>query len=113
MGNPLSVRLREIFQNKNEESWWQRVKENGRAFFAVRGAKVCAVGGAGAFDLLEAGPVPGRRQKQAASLLLHSLAIGILFSLGGLVKMPPQERRLLGPESFLAPPLESLLFGET
>jgi hypothetical protein len=68
MGNSLSVRLRGIFQNKKEESWWERVTENARAFFALRGARTFAHGGLGAFELLEQGPAPGTRQRQAGSL---------------------------------------------
>jgi len=90
MGNSLSVRLRGIFQNKKEESWWERVTENARAFFALRGTRAFVHGGAGAFDLLEAGPAPGTRQRQAGSLVVHAVVIGVLLFLGGRApKNPP------------------------
>jgi len=83
MGNSLSVRLRGIFQNKREESWWERVAENARAFVALRGTGAFAHGGAGAFDLLEQGAAQGTRQRQAGSLALHAVAIAVLLLLSG------------------------------
>jgi periplasmic protein TonB len=79
MGNSLSVRLHSVLQNSNEDSWLNRVKDNARAFFDLR--KVAIPGGAGAFDLLEERPEPGTRQRQASSLLLHVVVIGILLLL--------------------------------
>ena len=92
MGNSLSVRLREIFQNKNEESWLGRVRQNAQAFFELRRMPALAHGGAGAFDLLDARPTPGTRKRQAASLLVHGAVIGILLFLGrqaGKIDLPP------------------------
>jgi TonB family protein len=89
MGNSLSVRLCGIFQNKKEESWWERVTENARAFFRLRGTRAFPHGGAGGFDLLEARPVPGTRRRQAASLLVHGVVVaGLLFLGGSVVKRP-------------------------
>lgn len=85
MDNSLSVRLRRIFQNKKEESWLERVTENARAFFALRGTRALAHGGAGAFDLLEGRPAPGTRQRQAGSLVVHAVVIAALFWAGGHV----------------------------
>jgi len=79
MGSSLSVRLRGIFQNKKEESWWERVTENARAFVALRGTRAFARRGAGAFDLLEAGPAPGTRQRQAGSLVVHAVVVAMLL----------------------------------
>jgi len=92
MGNSLSVRLRGIFQDKREESWWERVAENARAFLALRGTGAFAHGGAGAFDLLEARPAPGARRRQAASILVHAAVIGGLLLLGPVVRHPPGDR---------------------
>ncbi len=92
MGNSLSVRLRGIFQNKREESWWQRVTENARAFVALRGTRAFAHGGAGAFDLLEQGAAPGTRQRQAGSLALHAVAIATLLLLSG--RLPNEAPRV-------------------
>ncbi|HWY42585.1 MAG TPA: energy transducer TonB [Candidatus Sulfotelmatobacter sp.] len=89
MGNSLSVRVRSVFQNSNEESWLSRVKDNARAFFDLR--RVAMPGGAGAFDLLDAKPEPGARRRQAASALVHALVIGALLLLGrqAVDKLPP------------------------
>jgi len=94
MGNSLSVRLRGIFQNKREESWWERVTENARAFVALRGTRAFAHGGAGAFDLLEARPAPGARRRQAASILVHAAVVGGLLLLGPIVRRPPEDRNV-------------------
>ncbi len=109
MGNSPSVRPRNNFQNKNDESWWRRVQENARAFFALRGVKPCPAGEAGAFDLLEAKPAPGTRQRQAVSMLLHGSAIAILLLLGGL-KTPLSRPRLPNGPTLLSPPLKDLQF---
>ena len=90
MGNSLSVRLHGTFQNKREESWWERVAENARAFVALRGTGAFAHSGAGAFDLLDARPEPGTRRRQAASILVHAAVIGGLLLLGS-VPSPPGE----------------------
>ena len=89
MGNSLSVRVRSVFQNSNEESWLSRVKDNARAFFDLR--RVAMPGGAGAFDLLDAMPEPGARRRQAVSALVHALVIGALLLLGrqAVDKLPP------------------------
>ena len=115
MGDSFSVRLGGNFQNKNEEGWWERVNGNARVFFLLRGAKVCAAGGVGAFDLLDAGPAPGTEQRQAASLVLHGLIIGILLLVGGhIAKTPPGGYKPPnGSGPLLFPPLRSFLFGET
>jgi len=110
MGNSLSVRLRGIFQDKREESWWERVTENARAFFASRGTRASAHGGSGAFDLLEARPEPGTRRRQAASLAVHATVIGGLLLLGPVVRHTPEDRNppaqggsiLMPPERFLS-----------
>src|SRR3989440_5492154 len=91
MGNSLSVRLRGIFQDKREESWWERVAENARAFVALRGTRAFAHGGAGAFDLLDARPEPSTRRRQAASILVHGAVIGGLLLLGSVPRHPPRE----------------------
>jgi protein TonB len=86
------VRLREIFQSKNDESWLGRVRQNARAFFELRRMPALAHGGAGAFDLLDARPEPGTRKRQAVSLLVHGAVIGILLLLGrqaGKIDLPP------------------------
>jgi protein TonB len=82
MGNSLSVRLRGIFQNKTEESWVARVKENARAFFELRGPAALAHGGAGAFDLIDERLEPGALRRRAASLLVHAVVIGVVLLLG-------------------------------
>jgi TonB family protein len=82
MGNSLSVRLREVFQSKNEESWWSRVRQNAQAFFELPRVPVLAHGAAGAFDLLDARPEPGTRKRQAVSLLVHGAVVGALLLLG-------------------------------
>ncbi len=84
MGDSLSVRFSRIFQTTSEESWIARVRQNARAFLELRGVAL-AHGGAGAFDLLEGRPAPGRRQRQAGSLVVHAVAIGILLWGGGRV----------------------------
>src|SRR5579859_587927 len=108
MGNSLSVRLCGIFQNKKEESWWERVTENARAFFALRGTRAFAHGGAGAFDLLEQGPAPGARQRQAGSLVVHAVAILALLWAGGHVAnrptKPPQIKDGHEPFVYSGPP---------
>jgi protein TonB len=93
MGNSLSMRLRGIFQNKKEESWWERVTENARAFFVLRGARAFVHEGAGAFNLLEVGPAPGTRQRQAGSLVVHAVVIAALLWAAGHPNGPlrPQE----------------------
>ena len=83
MGNFFSVRPAKVFQITKEESWIERVKQNARAFFELRGAPVLAHGGSGAFDLLEGRTEPGRRKRQAGSIVVHAVAIGILLWLGG------------------------------
>jgi len=95
MGNSLSVRLRSVFQNSNEDSWFSRVKDNARAFFDLR--RVAMPGGAGAFDLLEERPGPGTRRRQAASLAVHALVIGALVVAGrpGVDRLRPA-REILG-----------------
>lgn len=111
MGNPLSVRPCGNFQNKDEEGWWGRVKENARVFFRLRGAKVCAVGGVGAFDLLDRGLAPGTRQRQAVSILLHGVAIAALLLAGS--KVVPFDRNGLSKVAIgdgkLPLPLDRLL----
>ena len=89
MGNSLSVRVRSVFQNSNEESWLSRVKDNARAFFDLR--RVAMPGGAGAFELLDAKLEPEARRRQAASALVHALVIGALLLLGrqAVDKLPP------------------------
>ncbi len=82
MGNSLSVRLREIFQNKNEEGWLERVQQNALAFFELRRAPALAHGSVGAFDLLDARPAPGTRRRQAVSLLVHGALLGGLVFAG-------------------------------
>lgn len=79
MGNSLSVRLREIFQSKNEDGWLGRVRQNARAFFELRRVPLLAHGGAGAFDLIDARPEPGTRKRQAVSFLVHGAVIGALL----------------------------------
>ena len=99
MGNPLSVRSRKSFENKQEQSWWERVQENGHTFFALRGVKLSAAGGGGAFDLIDAGPAPGTRRRQAASLLVHGLVVCGLLIAGRQVveKLPPVRQIVSGP----------------
>lgn len=113
MGDSLLVRLRETFQKKQEDGWWQRVQENAHAFFALRGVKPSLAGNAGAFDLLDAGPAPGTRQRQAVSILVHALAIGVLVLLSGRVFVTPPYRQSREIEPLLSPHLKSILFGET
>jgi protein TonB len=84
MGDSLSGRFSKIFQTTNEESWIVRVKQNARAFFELRGAAL-AHGGPSAFDLIEERPAPGTRQRQAGSLIVHAVVIGIVVWLGGRV----------------------------
>jgi len=105
MGNSLSVRLRGIFQDKREESWWERVTENARAFFALRGTRAFAHGGSGAFDLLEQRTVPGTRQRQAGSLALHAVAIAVLLLLSGHLTKDVNRtgKNPHGPERLLYP----------
>jgi TonB family protein len=106
MGDSLSVRLREIFQSKNEESWLGRVRQNAQAFFELRRMPALSHGGAGAFDLLDARPAPGTRRRQAMSLLVHGTLIGGLLLLGANVPGRPPgnpEPRNKGP--LLYPPL--------
>ena len=96
MGNSLSVRLRGIFQIKKEESWWERVSENARAFFALRGKRAFAHGGVGAFELLDHGPARGTRQKQAGSLVVHAVVIAVLLWAGGhAVKDTDETKKIL------------------
>jgi protein TonB len=83
MNNSLLVRLRGNSQNSKEESWFSRVRDNARAFFDSR--RVAMASGPSAFDLLDARPEPGTRQRQAASLLLHAGVLAILLLLGGRV----------------------------
>ncbi len=114
MGNPPSVRSRESFQNKQEQSWWERVQENAHAFFALRGVKLSAAGGGGAFDLIDADPAPGTRRRQAVSIVVHGFVIGVLVLLSGHTFFaPPGSNPPRGIGPLLAPPLKSLLFGET
>jgi protein TonB len=91
MGNSLSVRLRSVFQNSNEDSWFSRVKDNAQAFFDLR--RAATPGGAGAFDLLEERLEPRTKRRQAASALVHALVIGALLLMGGHVvdKLPPAQ----------------------
>jgi len=84
MDDYLAVRLCRNFQNKQADSWWARVTENARAFFALRAAKPCA-GNGGVFDLLDAGPAPGTRQRQAVSILVHGVVILTLLVMGSRV----------------------------
>lgn len=102
MGNSLLVRLREVFQNENEETWLGRVQENARAYFSLRGATALAHGG-GAFDLLDARPEPGARKRQAASLLVHGAVVGGLLLVGsvGHIDRPPKNE--LAPHSKILP----------
>src|SRR5262245_10350826 len=85
MGDSLSVRLSKIFQTTSEESWIARVKQNARAFFELREATALAHGGPGAFDLIEERPAPGMRRRQAGSLVVHAVAIGMVLWMGGRV----------------------------
>jgi periplasmic protein TonB len=87
MGNSFSVRFSKIFQTTSEESWIARVKQNARTFFELRRAAL-AQDGVGAFDLIEERPAPGTRQRQAGSLIVHAVAIGIVLWLGGHAKNP-------------------------
>ncbi|HWZ98600.1 MAG TPA: energy transducer TonB [Candidatus Dormibacteraeota bacterium] len=91
MGDSLSVRQRKSFQNTNEESWLERVKQNARAFFELRGTTSLAHASVGAFDLLKEKPAPGTRRRQAASVLVHVVAIGVVLVLGrqAVEKLPP------------------------
>ncbi len=84
MSNSPLVRLSRVLQATGEESWVERVRQNARTFFELRGAAL-APGGAEAFDLLEGRPAPGTRQRQAGSLVVHALVIGILLWMGGRV----------------------------
>jgi protein TonB len=98
MGNFFSVRPARDFQTTKEESWIERVLENARAFFELRRA-VLAPGGGGAFNLLEERPEPGRRKRQASSLVVHAAALGILLWMGGRVAKDPLKLQVLVPES--------------
>ena len=109
MGDSLLVRLRDSLQNKQEDSWWQRVQENAHAFLALRGVKPCIVGSAGAFDLLDAGPAPGTRQRQAVSILVHGAVISALLLLGGVVRGPIGKPKGPGSAGPLVVPLNRLL----
>lgn len=99
MGNPLSVRSRESFQNKQEQSWWARVQENAHEFFALRGVKLSAAGSGGAFDLIDARPAPGTRARQAVSILVHVLVVCGLLITGRQVveKLPPVRQIISSP----------------
>jgi len=112
MGNSLSMRLSKVLQTTSEESWIGRVRQNARAFLELRGAAALAHGGAGAFDLLEARPAPGTRQKQTASLAVHGIAIAILLLIGGQPPREPHRNPPSSPGPLLVPPLERILFGE-
>lgn len=83
MSNSLLVRLLSNSENSRDESWISRVTENARELFDSR--RVVVASGAGAFGLLEAGPEPGMRKRQAASLLVHAFIVAILVLLGGRV----------------------------
>src|SRR5215470_15877569 len=111
MGNLFSVRTARNFQTTKEESWMERVNQNARAFFELRGAPTLAHGGAGAFDLLEERREPGVRKKQALSLVAHAVAIGILVWAGGQTARqvgPPLARILKDPGRHIFPPPKSL-----
>ena len=54
MGNSLSVRLHGTFQNKREESWWERVAEKYPPGSVVQG-KVRNIANYGAFVEIEEG----------------------------------------------------------
>lgn len=109
MGDSVLVRLRGNFQNKNEESWWERVKENARAFFELRGAPVLAHGGA--FDLLEERAAAGTRKRQAASLVVHAVIIGgLILASGHVMKQPKGPGEMSGNGPFLFPPLKHFLY---
>jgi periplasmic protein TonB len=103
MGDSLLVRLRESFQNKQEESWWRRVQENAHAFLALRGVKPCSASGAHSFDLLDAGPAPGTRQRQSVSILLHGVVIAALLLLGGIARDPINPKVPVGTGPLLVP----------
>ena len=106
MGDSLSVRLREIFQSKNEESWLGRVRQNAQAFFELRRTPALSHSGAGAFDLLDARPAPGTRRRQAVSLLVHGTLIGGLLLLGANVPGRPPGNPQPGKKGpLLYPPL--------
>src|SRR5262249_49515317 len=70
--------LRGNSENNNGDSWWERVKENARAFFALRHGPMAA-GGAKAFHLLEEKRPPNIAEKQIGSFALHLLVIGMLL----------------------------------
>jgi periplasmic protein TonB len=106
MGNSLSVRLREVFQSENQESWLGRVRQNAQAFFALRRVAAVSHGGAGAFDLLEARPAPGTRKRQAVSLLVHGAVIGGLLLIGANVPNRSPDKHGPGKDgALLYPPL--------
>ena len=112
MGDSLSVRFSKIFQTTNEESWIVRVKQNARAFFELRGAAL-AHGGPGAFDLIEGRPAPGTRQRQAGSLIVHAVVIGIVVWLGGrVVKNGPDIAKLIPIPGHVVYPGEPLRIQE-
>jgi len=98
MSNFLSVRPAMNFQTTNEESWMERVKQNARAFFELRSAPMLAHGGAGAFDLLEGRPQPRRLERQAGSLVVHTVGIGILLWMGGRAVNDPVKLQILVPD---------------
>jgi TonB family protein len=112
MGNSLSVRLREIFQSKNEESWLGRVRLNAQAFFELRRMPALSHSGAAAFDLLDARPAPGTRARQAVSLLVHGTVIGGLFLLGANVPGRPPGNPQPGKKGPLLYPPLSRYFSE-
>jgi len=97
MGNSLSVRLSKVLQTTSEESWIGRVRQNARAFLELRGAAL-AHGGPGAFDLLEVRPASGTGQRQAGSLVVHAVVIGIVLWLGGHVAKDPEKLGVLLPK---------------
>ena len=111
MGNFFSVHPARVFQTTREESWMERVKENARAFFELRGAPLLVHGRAGAFDLMDGLAEPGTRKRQAGSLVVHGIAIAALLLIGGQVPGP----RLNSPNGtgpIFIPPPERILFGE-
>jgi len=110
MRNFFSVRPVKNFQMTREESWVERVTQNARAFFELRGVPTPALGRAGAFDLLEGRAEAGTRKRQAASLAMHGIAIAVLLLIGRQVEgPPPYPPNVSGP--ILVPSLERILFG--
>jgi TonB family protein len=111
MGNSLSVRLREIFQGKNEEGWLGRVRQNARAFFELRKVPALAHVGAGAFDLLDGRSAPGTKKRQAVSLLVHAAVIGGLLLIGAKVpERRPGDHQAGKDGPLLYPPLSRYLY---